>query len=98
MVTRVKKRDGTVEGFSADKIAKSAMKAGAPELLARKIAEDAKTSPDLKDETSTANIRAFVLVRLQKENLAWDHAWREYEFSVKHRSKTGKPVTSASRT
>ncbi len=91
MIVRVRKRDGSLEAFSADKIARSAAKAGAPEVIARKIAEEARASRDLKEESSSADIRAFVLMKLQEENVEWDHAWRKYEFEVKHRSMTGKP-------
>ncbi len=90
MIRTVIKRDGSTEPFSADKIAKSAVKAGAPADIARKIAEEIQDSPDLKEETTSADIRAVVLVKLQQINLAWDHAWRKYESEVKHRPTKGK--------
>ena len=91
MIRTVTKRDGSKEPFSADKVASSAMKAGAPGDIARKIAEEIRDSPDLKEDTTSADIRAAVLVRLQQINLAWDHAWRKHEIEVKHRPLRGKP-------
>lgn len=91
MVQRVRKRDGSVEPFSAEKLIRSVTRTGANEALARKIAEDARTSPDLKEETSSADLRAFVLIRLQKEDIALDHAWRQHEFETKGRSRAGRP-------
>ncbi len=88
-VQKVRKRNGSVEVFDPEKIVRSAVNAGAPEHYARKIAQEAEE--ELKEETTSADIRAFVLMWLQKENLSWDHRWREHEFDVKHRSRTGKP-------
>ena len=88
-VRTVRKRDGSVEPFSSEKIIRSAVKAGAPDVYARKIAQEAEE--DLSEETTSADIRAFVLLWLQKENLEWDHNWRRHEFEAKQRPRTGKP-------
>lgn len=88
-VRTVRKRDGSVEPFDAQKIIRSVVKAGAPEGYARKIAQEAED--ELKEETSSADIRAFVLMWLQKENLEWDRSWRKHEFQMKNRPRTGRP-------
>lgn len=87
-VQSVRKRDGSVEKFDPEKIVRSAVKAGAPEVYARQIAQEAEE--ELKEETTSADIRAFVLLWLQREDLEWDHSWREYEFTTKRRSHSGK--------
>jgi transcriptional regulator NrdR family protein len=91
MIRTVVKRDGSKEPFSAEKIALSVTKTGGPDAVARGIAEEIRISSDLKEETTSADIRAAVLVRLQRIDLAWDHAWRQYEHEVKKRSTRGKP-------
>ncbi len=91
MIKTVAKRDGSLEPFSAQKLTSSMVKDGVPADVARKIAEEIQESPDLKEETTSADIRAAVLVKFQQLNLEWDHAWRKYEFEVKHRPTRGKP-------
>ena len=85
MIRTVVKKDGSKEVFSAEKIALSVTRTGAPGDVARRIAEEIKVSPDLKEETTSADIRAAILWRLQQINLDWDHAWRKYENEVKKR-------------
>jgi transcriptional regulator NrdR family protein len=91
MIRTVVKKDGSKEPFSTEKIALSVTRAGAPGAVARRIAEDIKVSPDLKEETTSADVRAAVLVRLQRIDLVWDLAWRKYEYEVKKRPTRGKP-------
>jgi transcriptional regulator NrdR family protein len=85
MIRTVVKKDGSKEPFSAEKIALSVTRTGAPGEVARRIAEEIRVSPDLKEETTSADIRAAILVRLQRIDLVWDHAWRQYENEVKNR-------------
>jgi transcriptional repressor NrdR len=85
MILTVVKKDGSKEPFSAEKIALSVTRTGAPGDVARRIAEEIEASPNLKEETTSADIRAAILVRLQLINLDWDHAWRQYENDVKKR-------------
>jgi transcriptional regulator NrdR family protein len=91
MTRTVVKKDGSKEPFSKEKIALSVTKTGAPEAVAKRIAEEIRVSSDLKEETTSADVRAAVLIRLQQIDLAWDHAWRKYEHEVKKRPTKVKP-------
>jgi transcriptional repressor NrdR len=91
MILTVVKKDGSKEPFSEEKIALSVTKTGAPDEVGRRIAEEIRDSPDLKDETTSADIRAAVLYRLQQLDLTWDHSWRKYEHEVKKRPTQVKP-------
>jgi transcriptional regulator NrdR family protein len=91
MIRTVVKRDGSKEAFSAEKITLSVTKTGAPDVVAKRIAQEIRVSPDLKENTTSADIRAAVLIRLQQIDLDWDHAWRQYEHEVKKRATRGKP-------
>lgn len=91
MVQTVVKRNGSKEAFSEEKIAASVAKVGAPGDVARMMAQGVRDDPNLGEETTSADIRALVLMRLQRTNLAWDHAWREHEYEVKKRSMKGGP-------
>jgi len=86
-VVRVVKRDGTVEEFIPEKIVVSCVKAGAPVGVAREIA--AFVGEKVKDETSTAEIRRFVLWMLRQKNPEWERNWLRYEETVKKRETHG---------
>lgn len=82
-MAKVVKRDGTVEEFIPEKIIVSCVKAGAPVGVAREIA--AFVEAKVKVETSTAEIRRFVLWLLREKNPEWEKNWLKYEETVKKR-------------
>jgi transcriptional repressor NrdR len=74
---KVLKKNGTVEEFIPEKIIVSCIKAGAPVGIAREIA--AIVEAKAKAETSTAEIRSFVLWLLNEKNPEWEKNWLRYE-------------------
>ncbi len=84
-MARVTKRDGSVEEFIPEKIVVSCIKAGAPAGVAREIA--AFVAEKAKTETSTAEIRRFVLWLLRQKNPEWEKNWLQYEETVKKRKE-----------
>ena len=84
-MVKVVKRNGTVEGFIPEKIVVSCVKAGVPVSIAREIA--AFVEAKMKVETSTAEIRRFVLWLLQQKNPEWEKNWLKYEETIKKRTE-----------
>ncbi len=76
-MSRVTKKDGSVEEFIPEKIVVSCVRTGAPVGVAREIA--AFVSEKVKTETSTAEIRRFVLWMLHQKNPEWERNWLHYE-------------------
>ena len=76
-MTQVAKRDGSIEEFVPEKIVVSCIKAGAPVGIAREIA--AFVTEKVKIETSTPEIRRFVLWMLHQKNPDWEKNWLNYE-------------------
>lgn len=85
VMAKVTKRDGTIEEFIPEKIIVSCVKAGAPIGVAREIA--AFVAEKVKTETSTAEIRKFVLWMLRQKNPEWEKNWLRYEETVKNRKE-----------
>ena len=79
--TKVIKKNGTVEEFIPEKIIVSCIKAGAPVGIAREIA--AIVEAKAKVETSTSEIRRFVLWLLNQKNPEWEKNWLRYEENAK---------------
>ena len=84
-MTKVVKRDGTVEEYIPEKIIVSCIKTGASVSVAREIA--AFVEAKAKVETSTDEIRRFVLWLLRQKNPEWAKNWLTYEDVVKKRKK-----------
>lgn len=80
-ITKVVKRDGSFEEFIPEKIVVSCIKAGAPVGVAREIATFVEAK--IKVETSTAEIRQFVLWLLRQKNPEWEKNWLKYEENIK---------------
>lgn len=84
-MANVEKRNGTIEEFIPEKIVISCIKAGAPVGVAREIA--AFVEAKVKVETSTTEIRRFVLWLLREKNPEWERNWLKYEETVKKRNE-----------
>jgi hypothetical protein len=82
---QVTKKDGTTEDFIPEKIVVSCMKAGATVGIAREIA--AFIEAKVKVETSTAEIRRFILWLLRQKNPEWEKNWLRYEETIKKRKE-----------
>ena len=79
----VVKADGSKEPFDKEKIYKSCIAAGAPEDVAREIAEEVASKA--RDGMSTAEIRRMVLVRLREKCPEAADSWAFYDRVVKGR-------------
>jgi len=77
------KRDGRREPFTPEKITVSAMKSGAPQEDARKIAEAVERVAH--DGMTTEEIRRRVLAQLREMNPRWEQHWLMYDAAVKKR-------------
>ena len=80
---KIIKMDGTEQVFNEDKIIQSCINAGVPEDVARDIA--AKVSENVKEGTTTREIRAMVLEELEERNKEWYDNWVYYDRIVKKR-------------
>lgn len=80
---KVVKADGSLEEFDKEKIVKSCVAAGAPENVAKEIAEE--VAAKVEDGTSTAEIRRMVLVRLKEKCPDAAESWAFYDRIVKGR-------------
>ena len=78
------KRDGRKEPFVPEKITVSAMKSGAPPDDARRIAQAIER--DVREGTTTDEIRRRVLEQLRARNPSWEQHWLVYDESVKKRA------------
>ena len=84
-MAKVAKKNGTIEEFIPEKIVMSCVKAGAPVGVAREIA--AFVEAKVKVETSTDEIRRFVLWLLRQKNPEWEKNWLKYEETAKKRKE-----------
>ncbi|RLE69659.1 MAG: ATP-binding protein [Thermoprotei archaeon] len=82
-MVKVVKVDGSLEEFDKEKIVKSCMKAGAPENIAREIAD--KIAEKVVEGTTTREIRTMALDLLGKYNPEWRDNWIYYDRIVKKR-------------
>ncbi|HZD43806.1 MAG TPA: ATP cone domain-containing protein [Methanomicrobiales archaeon] len=80
----VVKMDGQREPFVKEKIAVSAMKAGAIPDEARAIADEVESGA--RDAMSTREIRDQVLRKLRDRNPQWEQNWLVYDRAVKRRT------------
>lgn len=72
----VVKKDGHLETFQPEKIARACMSAGAPKETAEKIAEEVQRSA--YDRIPTSEVRRMVLDRLKAESPAAAEAFEKY--------------------
>jgi len=84
---RVIKKDGRKEPFIKEKIVVSAVKAGAPAEIARKIADKIEQHP--KEDIRTSWIRKHVLDELELHNPDWPKRWYNYDKNIKRLHKYG---------
>ncbi len=77
MEIHVTKKSGALEPFQRDKIIKACVRAGAPQAVAERVADEVAKS--LREGMPTSEIRAAVLSNLSKENPAWVMKFMEYE-------------------
>ena len=82
-MAQVVKKDGSIEEFMPEKIIVSCVKAGASIGIAREIA--AFVEAKAKVETSTVEIRQYVLWLLRQKNPEWEKNWLKYEETLKKR-------------
>ena len=82
-MVKIVKVDGSVEEFDKEKIVKSCINAGAPEEVAREIAD--KVEKQVKDGMKTTQIRRMVLKSLREKNPEWAENWEFYDRIVKGR-------------
>lgn len=80
---RVVKADGSTEDFDKEKIVRACVAAGAPEDVAREIANEVESKA--RDGMSTAEIRRMVLVRLREKCPEAADSWEFYDRVVKGR-------------
>jgi transcriptional regulator NrdR family protein len=77
----VVKRDGSKEPFIREKIVTSAVKAGAPVNIARRIAReiDERTDPEI----SSKDIRIYILDTMELHNPDVVKSWINYDKNIK---------------
>ncbi|OKY78613.1 MAG: ATP cone domain containing protein [Candidatus Methanohalarchaeum thermophilum] len=78
-MTKVIKRNGSVEPFIYEKIVTSILKAGADLEIARKVADNIQAGIEERDEVKSAEIREMVLSRLKEKNKKWHDNWIKYD-------------------
>lgn len=84
-MSRVVKRDGSLEEFITEKIVVSCLKAGAPSDVARRIAGEVERRA--YEKMRTDEIRETVLELLREENPEWEKNWIVYDRAVKRRRR-----------
>ncbi|RLE63483.1 MAG: ATP-binding protein [Thermoprotei archaeon] len=82
-MVKIVKVDGSVEEFDKEKIVKSCVNAGAPEEVAREIANHVEKQ--VKEGMKTTQIRRMVLKSLREKNPEWAENWEFYDRIVKGR-------------
>jgi transcriptional regulator NrdR family protein len=87
MVKTVIKKNGKKESFIKEKIIVSAVKAGAPVEIARKIADKVEEHPE--ESIKTIWVRKKVLEELEYHNPDWPKRWLNYDKNVKRLRKLG---------
>ncbi len=85
MVKSVIKKNGKKESFIKEKIIISAIKAGAPVEIARKIADKVEEHPE--ESIKTIWVRKKVLEELEYHNPDWPQRWLNYDKNVKRLRK-----------
>ncbi|MGQ4891784.1 MAG: ATP cone domain-containing protein [Candidatus Njordarchaeia archaeon] len=80
---KIIKMDGSEEEFMKEKIVNSVKLAGAPEGVAKEIAEDVEKA--VEEGMTTRQIRRMVLNELEKRNPEWADNWKYYDRIVKGR-------------
>ncbi len=80
---KVVKVDGRTEDFDKEKIVKACVNAGAPEDIARQIADEVEAKA--KDGIPTTEIRRMVLIRLREKCPEAAESWEFYDRIVKGR-------------
>jgi len=85
MPKHVIKKDGRKEPFIKEKIIVSAVKAGAPVEIARKIAD--KIEKHHEESIKTIWVRKKVLDELEYHNPDWPKRWRNYDKNIKRLRK-----------
>ena len=82
---KVEKMDGRVEEFDQEKLIRSLMNAGAPEDVAKRIAERIEEEIKDRERVTTRELRELALRELEKENPEWRDNWVFYDRIVKGR-------------
>jgi len=77
--------DGREEDFDKNKIIQSAISAGAPEDVAKEIADNVEEKIKGKEKITTREIREIGLEELEKRNPEWKDNWVFYDRIVKGR-------------
>ena len=85
MPKTVIKKDGRKEPFIKEKIVISAVKAGAPVELARKIADKIEKHPE--ESIKTKWVRKKVLDELEYHNPEWPKRWLNFDKRIKRLHK-----------
>ena len=85
MPKTVIKKNGKKEPFIKEKIVVSAVKAGAPVEIARKIADKIEKHPE--ESIKTLWVRKKVLDELEYHNPDWPKSWLSYDKNVKRLRK-----------
>jgi transcriptional regulator NrdR family protein len=87
MPKNVIKKDGRTEPFIKEKIVVSAVKTGAPNHIARKIADSIEKNP--AESVKTIWIRKHVLSELELHNPDLPKKWYNYDKNIKRLHKYG---------
>ena len=82
-MVKIVKRDGRLEEFDKEKVYRSCLDAGAPEEIARDIAEE--VAGKVREGSTTDEIRRMVLSRLSQSAPDAAEAWRFYDRVFKGR-------------
>ena len=85
MPKTVIKKDGRKEPFIKEKIVTSAVKAGAPADIARKIADKIEKHPE--ESIKTQWVRNQVLDELKYHNPEWPKRWLYFDKRIKRLHK-----------
>jgi transcriptional regulator NrdR family protein len=85
MPKNVIKKNGNKEPFVKEKIIVSAVKAGAPVEIARKIADKIEEHPE--ESIKTIWVRKKVLDELEYHNPDWPKRWISFDKNVKRLRK-----------
>ncbi len=75
-MVNVTKKNGTLQGFSLEKLKNSMLKAGTPANVAEQIAND--IAGKVRDAMPTSEIRSIVISSLGAVNAAWADAYSKY--------------------
>ena len=84
-MVKIVKRDGRSEDFVVEKVVVSMVKSGVPAGVAREIARNIEA--DVREGTSTKEIRKRALEALRARNPEWEVNWLTYDRAVKKRAE-----------